>query len=152
MIDLRLRFAPSPTGYLHIGSARTALYNYLLARAGGGAFVLRIEDTDQSRSTEEAIGSIIADLEWLGLEWDEGPDVGGPCGPYRQTERMDLYRDAAYRLLEAGAAYRCYCEPSRDRESREVCNCRESAGEAEDGGRTPLRRTVHGAVGDHRVR
>lgn len=126
-MDLRLRFAPSPTGYLHIGSARTALYNYLLARANGGAFVLRIEDTDHSRSTEEAIGSIIEDLKWLGLEWDEGPDIGGPFGPYRQTERMDLYREAANRLLEAGAAYRCYCEPGRDRETREECRCRESA-------------------------
>ncbi len=114
---LRLRFAPSPTGYLHIGSARTALYNYLLARANQGVFILRIEDTDQSRSTEEAIDSIIDDLKWLGLEWDEGPDIGGAYGPYRQTERMELYREAAHRILEAGSAYRCFCEPGKAEEA-----------------------------------
>jgi len=117
---LRLRFAPSPTGYLHIGSARTALYNYLLARASGGSFILRIEDTDRSRSTDEAIVAIMEDLRWLGLEWDEGPDVGGPCGPYRQTERMDLYRSRAEELLRTGCAYRCYCGPG------EECRCRET--------------------------
>ncbi len=118
-MSLRLRFAPSPTGYLHIGSARTALYNFLLARASGGTFILRIEDTDRSRSTEQAIQAIMEDLRWLGLDWDEGPDVGGPCGPYRQTERMDIYRQRAEQLLESGSAYRCYCEPGDE------CRCRE---------------------------
>ena len=116
---MRLRFAPSPTGYLHIGSARTALYNWLLARAHGGTFVLRIEDTDRSRSTEEAIQAIMEDLRWLGLDWDEGPDVGGPYGPYRQTERMELYRQTAEDLLESGKAYRCGCRAG------EECRCRE---------------------------
>ncbi len=116
---MRLRFAPSPTGYLHIGSARTALYNWLLARSAGGTFILRIEDTDRSRSTEEAILAIMEDLRWLGLDWDEGPDVGGPYGPYRQTERMDIYRRAAEGLLEEGKAYRCGCRTG------EKCRCRE---------------------------
>lgn len=132
---LRLRFAPSPTGDLHIGSARTALYNYLLARANDGVFVLRIEDTDHSRSTEEAIGGIIEDMLWLGLQWDEGPDVGGSYGPYRQTERSESYEAAARKLLREGAAYSCYCEPGKMEEAgqpkgkgrlvRDDCTCRQ---------------------------
>jgi glutamyl/glutaminyl-tRNA synthetase len=89
---MRLRFAPSPTGHLHVGNARTALFNWFLARAIGGAFLLRIEDTDIERSTSDSEASILEDLHWLGLEWDEGPDVGGPHGPYRQSERLHLYR------------------------------------------------------------
>jgi len=116
---LRLRFAPSPTGYLHVGGARTALYNWLLARQSGGSFILRIEDTDLSRSTEEAIEAILRDLRWLGLEWDEGPDAGGDHWPYRQTGRMALYHDAARRLLEGGHAYRCFCSPEELKERRE---------------------------------
>jgi len=102
---LRVRFAPSPTGYLHVGGARTALFNYLLARRTGGQFILRIEDTDRSRHVEEAIDKICEDLNWLGMTWDEGPRVGGRYGPYRQSEREGLYRDAATRLLETGRAY-----------------------------------------------
>lgn len=106
--DVRVRFAPSPTGYLHIGGARTALYNWLWARQNGGAFVLRIEDTDRERSTEESVEAVFASLEWLGLDWDEGPKVGGPNGPYSQMERLDVYKEWADRLIERGAAYRCY--------------------------------------------
>ena len=110
---MRLRFAPSPTGRLHVGNARTALFNWLLARRTGGTFVLRIEDTDVERSTIEAEASILDDLRWLGLTWDEGPDIGGPHGPYRQSERRSLYAAHANRLLEGGQAYRCFCTPEQ---------------------------------------
>lgn len=103
---VRVRFAPSPTGALHIGGAHTALFNWLWARHTGGKFILRIEDTDLQRSTKEHEESILAGMNWLGLDWDEGPDVGGPCGAYRQSERLSLYREHAERLLENGLAYR----------------------------------------------
>ena len=93
LANVRVRFAPSPTGYLHVGGARTAIFNYLFARHNGGMFVLRIEDTDVERSTRASEGSLLEDLRWLGLDWDEGPDVGGPVGPYRQSERMAIYRE-----------------------------------------------------------
>lgn len=109
MLKPRLRFAPSPTGYLHIGGVRTALFNWLWARKTGGTFVLRIEDTDQERSTPENEAIILRDLSWLGMTWDEGPDVGGPSGPYRQMERLPLYHSFADKLIEQGNAYRCYC-------------------------------------------
>jgi glutamyl-tRNA synthetase len=102
---IRVRYAPSPTGMLHVGGVRTALFNWLFARKNGGVFVLRIEDTDLERSTEESVEQLERSLRWIGLEWDEGPEVGGPHAPYRQTERMGLYRDAAQRLLDSGAAY-----------------------------------------------
>lgn len=105
----RLRFAPSPTGYLHIGGVRTALFNWLWARKTGGTFILRIEDTDQERSTPENEQIILRDMRWLGLLWDEGPEVGGASGPYRQMERLPLYREFADKLVAAHAAYRCYC-------------------------------------------
>jgi len=106
----RMRFAPSPTGSLHVGGARTALYNWLIARqAQHGKFVLRIEDTDLARSTQESEESMLEDLEWLGLFWDEGPEVGGPCGSYRQSERSQIYREAADFLLHEGQAYPCFC-------------------------------------------
>src|SRR5215208_3438239 len=105
----RVRFAPSPTGYLHIGGARTALFNWLWARRHGGTFILRIEDTDQGRSTKEAEAAIFEGLRWLGLDWDEGPEVGGPHGPYFQMERLDLYEAHALKLLAEGKAYACYC-------------------------------------------
>ncbi|MBC7229420.1 MAG: glutamate--tRNA ligase [Actinobacteria bacterium] len=117
---MRLRFAPSPTGYLHVGGARTALFNWLLARRSGGSFILRIEDTDLTRSTEEAIEAIVRDLRWLGLDWDEGPEVGGEHWPYRQTGRVNLYRRAAEELLKRGAAYRCFCLPDELAERREA--------------------------------
>jgi len=101
--------APSPTGFVHLGSARTALFDHLYARRHGGTFVLRVEDTDEARNQPEFEAAIFDGLHWLGLRWDEGPDVGGPYAPYRQTERMDLYREAAASLLASGAAYRCYC-------------------------------------------
>ena len=110
---VRVRFAPSPTGTLHIGSARTALYNFLFARHTGGSFVLRIDDTDAARSDAALEASIMDDLRWLGLAWDEGPDVGGPAGPYRQRERLGGYLAAADALLEAGLAYRCFCPEER---------------------------------------
>jgi nondiscriminating glutamyl-tRNA synthetase len=106
---MRVRFAPSPTGHLHVGNARTALFNWLLARGSGGTFILRIEDTDVERSTRESEAAILSDLRWLGLEWDEGPDVGGPRGPYRQSERLALYSSYAQQLLEGGHAYYCFC-------------------------------------------
>ncbi|MCS6899504.1 MAG: glutamate--tRNA ligase family protein, partial [Myxococcales bacterium] len=104
----RVRFAPSPTGYLHIGGARTALFNWLYARKHGGQFILRIEDTDQARSTEESLRAILESMRWLGLDWDEGPGVGGPHGPYTQTERRALYQEFADRMVREGTAYRCY--------------------------------------------
>ncbi len=105
----RLRFAPSPTGYLHIGGARTALFNWLWARHTGGAFILRIEDTDRERSTQQAVEAILDGLRWLGLDWDEGPGVGGAHGPYHQTERLALYRSYAENLISQGKAYACTC-------------------------------------------
>ena len=116
---VRVRFAPSPTGYLHVGGARTALFNYLYAKKHGGAFVLRIEDTDQDRNVEDAVGGILEGLRWLGLRWDEGPEVGGPHGPYFQSERLKGYGDAATRLLAEGKAYRCFCDPEALKKRRE---------------------------------
>jgi nondiscriminating glutamyl-tRNA synthetase len=107
--EIRVRFAPSPTGYLHIGGARTALFNWLFARKNNGVFVLRIEDTDEARSTEEMVASITDSLEWLGLNWDEGPGVGGDYGPYCQSERKGIYAEHAEKLIEEGKAYHCYC-------------------------------------------
>ena len=106
---MRLRFAPSPTGQLHVGNARTALFNWLLARGQGGTFILRIEDTDFERSTRESERSVIEDLHWLGLEWTEGVDVGGERGPYRQSERLHIYRAHAVELMAGGHAYQCFC-------------------------------------------
>jgi glutamyl-tRNA synthetase len=111
MDKLRTRYAPSPTGYLHVGGARTALYNFLLARQTGGQFILRIEDTDLQRHDESAIAQIADDLRWLGMEWDEGVEVGGPYGPYRQSERLDLYAPHIERLLEEGKAYYAFEMP-----------------------------------------
>jgi glutamyl-tRNA synthetase len=106
---MRVRFAPSPTGQLHVGNARTALFNWLLARGKGGTFVLRIEDTDVERSTPESEAAIVRDLRWLGLDWDEGPDLGGACGPYRQSERLHLYESYSNELMSNGHAYYCFC-------------------------------------------
>jgi glutamyl-tRNA synthetase len=107
--DVRVRFCPSPTGNPHVGMIRTALFNWAYARHTGGTFVFRIEDTDSARDSESSYDALLSSLRWLGLNWDEGPEVGGPHGPYRQSERMHIYADVARRLLEAGAAYRCYC-------------------------------------------
>ncbi len=110
---VRVRFAPSPTGLLHIGNARTALFNFLFAKRHEGVFILRIEDTDVERSTEASFGEILKDLRWLGVLWEEGPDLGGPRGPYRQSERLSLYGDFAQRLLQEGRVYKCFCSPER---------------------------------------
>jgi len=110
-VSCRVRFAPSPTGYLHIGGARTALFNWLFARRHGGTFILRIEDTDAARSSADMVEGILSGLRWLGLDWDEGPVVGGPHGPYVQSERLDRYRAAADRLVAERRAYYCYCAP-----------------------------------------
>ncbi|NLO89042.1 MAG: glutamate--tRNA ligase [Clostridia bacterium] len=109
MKDIRVRFAPSPTGPLHIGGARSALFNFLLARKYGGSVILRIEDTDLERSSRESEKDIMDSLRWLGLSWDEGPDIGGPYGPYRQMERLDIYKKYVEKLFEKGYAYHCYC-------------------------------------------
>jgi len=105
MDKLKTRFAPSPTGYLHVGGARTALFNFMLARQAGGTFLVRIEDTDRARHDESAVAKIVEDLRWLGLDWDEGLEVGGPNGPYRQSERLELYQSYLQRLLDEGKAY-----------------------------------------------
>ena len=110
-MTVRVRFAPSPTGALHLGSARTALFNWLFARHNRGKFILRIEDTDRTRSTKEAVKTIFHGLDWLGLDWDEGPNVDGPFGPYFQTERMDIYKKFAEQLIAEGKAYYCFCTP-----------------------------------------
>jgi len=117
---VRVRFAPSPTGHLHVGNARTALFNWLFARRQGGVFVLRIEDTDAERSTAASEQAIYDDLRWLGLDWDEGPGTGGLFGPYRQSERRAMHDEAARALLGSGAAYRCFCSKERLDAEREA--------------------------------
>jgi glutamyl-tRNA synthetase len=116
----RVRFAPSPTGYLHVGGARTALFNWLFARRHGGTFILRIEDTDTERSSDAMVAGILESMRWLGLEWDEGPGIGGPHAPYFQTERFERHKAVAHQLLAAGAAYKCYCSPERLKEQRDA--------------------------------
>jgi len=116
---VRVRFAPSPTGQLHVGNVRTALFNWLFARQKRGAFILRIEDTDVERSESRYETQLLEDMKWLGLDWDEGPDVGGPFPPYRQSDKMDRYREQAERLVREGKAYYCFCtdqELERERE------------------------------------
>ena len=120
MPPARVRFAPSPTGHFHIGGARTALYNYLLARQTGGQFILRIEDTDIKRNTPQAQQELIDALHWLGMQWDEGPDIGGPHAPYNQMARKELYQQYGQQLLDSGHAYRCFCTPQRLKEMREA--------------------------------
>jgi glutamyl-tRNA synthetase len=110
---VRTRFAPSPTGRMHLGSARSALYPFLYARRTGGTFILRIEDTDLRRTVPGAEQELIEGLRWLGIDYDEGPDIGGPCGPYRQTERRDIYHEHAWKLVELGHAFPCFCPPDR---------------------------------------
>lgn len=116
---LKVRFAPSPTGPFHIGGARSALFNWLVARHAGGTFLVRVEDTDLKRSSKESEENIKDSLKWLGLDWDEGIDVGGPNGPYRQTERLDIYKKVVQRLLDEGKAYYCYCSEEELEASRE---------------------------------
>jgi glutamyl-tRNA synthetase len=112
-MSVRVRYAPSPTGLQHIGGVRTAIFNYLYARATGGTFILRIEDTDQQRTNEEALEDLYSTLRWLGIDWDEGPEKGGDYGPYVQSERFDLYQEYAQKLIDDGKAYHCYCSAER---------------------------------------
>jgi len=119
--NIRVRFAPSPTGFLHIGSARTALFNWLYARKTGGSLIVRIEDTDIKRHQEEATDLIMQSLKWLGMDWDEGPGTGGDFGPYRQSERLDIYTENAHRLIEEKKAYICFCSPGDLAKERELC-------------------------------
>ncbi|KAL1204063.1 Glutamate--tRNA ligase, chloroplastic/mitochondrial [Cardamine amara subsp. amara] len=123
--SVRVRFAPSPTGNLHVGGARTALFNYLFARSKGGTFVLRIEDTDLERSTRESEAAVLQDLSWLGLDWDEGPGVGGDFGPYRQSERNALYKQYAEKLLESGQVYRCFCSSEELVKMKEIAKLKQ---------------------------
>ncbi len=116
--SVRVRYAPSPTGYPHVGNIRTALFNWLFARRHGGSFIVRIEDTDVARKVEGAVEGILDGLRWLGMDWDEGPEVGGKYGPYFQSQRLELYREAAERLVSQGDAYLCYCSPRRLEEMR----------------------------------
>jgi glutamyl-tRNA synthetase len=109
----RVRIAPSPTGRIHLGTARTALYDFLLARQTGGQFIFRLEDTDRKRYVPGTEDELMRGLRWLGLEWDEGPDVGGPYGPYQQSERKEIYLHYARQLVESGHAYYCFCSPER---------------------------------------
>jgi glutamyl-tRNA synthetase len=134
----RVRFAPSPTGYLHVGGARTALFNWLFARRHGGVFVLRIEDTDVERSSTDMVEAVLDGLRWLGLTWDEGPGIGGPYGPYYQSERLNRHRAMADRLIASGHAYYCYCTPDELKAKREAA---ERAGGAWKYDRTCLRLT-----------
>jgi glutamyl-tRNA synthetase/nondiscriminating glutamyl-tRNA synthetase len=115
----RVRFAPSPTGYLHLGNARTSLFNYLFSRHENATFILRIEDTDLERSKKEYEEMLMEDLKWMGIEWDEGPDVGGPHGPYRQSERLEIYMKYVDKLLKSGDAYNCYCTEEELQQERE---------------------------------
>ena len=117
--NVRVRFAPSPTGFPHIGNIRTALFNWLLARRHGGTFIVRVEDTDQDRLVPGATDAVLAALDWLGIEWDEGPRAGGPFGPYFQSERLDIYQNLANDLLDRGLAYRCFCSEERLKAMRE---------------------------------
>ena len=119
MKDIRVRFAPSPTGYLHIGGARTALFNWLFAKQNGGKFILRVEDTDLERLKEDSVSQILSSLKWLGMQWDEGPEVEGGYGPYYQSERRPLYSAAAKRLVREGKAYYCFCTPETLEADRE---------------------------------
>jgi glutamyl-tRNA synthetase len=122
--EVRARFAPAPSGSIHVGNARSALFSWLFARHHGGTFILRVEDTDVSRVSEEAYRGVLDSLAWLGLDWDEGPDVGGPHAPYRQSERADVYGDAVDALRAGGAAYRCYCTPEELEERRRAALAR----------------------------
>ncbi|MDP3487276.1 MAG: glutamate--tRNA ligase family protein, partial [Bacillota bacterium] len=115
---IRVRFAPSPTGHIHVGNIHTTLFNWLFCRHYGGTFVLRLEDTDLARSEKRYEEIIYEEMQWLGLNWDEGPDIGGPFAPYRQTERLDIYEQYADSLLKAGKCYPCYCTEEELAEAR----------------------------------
>jgi glutamyl/glutaminyl-tRNA synthetase len=127
---IRVRFAPSPTGHLHVGGARTALYNWLFARKNNGTFIVRVEDTDLARSTKESEHGILRDLKWLGMDWDEGPGKEGEVGPYRQSERKEIYQDYAKRLLDSGHAYYCFTTDEERKEFKEKEGAEHGEGES----------------------
>ena len=149
MTEVRCRFAPAPSGSLHVGNVRSALFSWLWARHHGGTFVLRVEDTDASRVTEEAFRGVLDDLRWLGLDWDEGPEVGGPHGPYRQSERAAIYHEHVAMLIASGHAYRCYCTPDELEERSAAAKARGEApgydGRCRD--LTDAERAAHEAAG-----
>ena len=118
--NIRVRFAPSPTGFLHIGSARTAFFNWLFAQKSNGKFILRIEDTDIARHQENTVNLIMNSLKWLGINWDEGPDIGGDYGPYRQSMRINIYKEYAQKLLNEKNAYLCFCSPEVLKKKKEA--------------------------------
>jgi glutamyl-tRNA synthetase len=136
-MNVRVRFAPSPTGSLHIGGARTALFNFLFAQRYKGKFVVRVEDTDEGRSTKQSEISILNDLKWLGLHWDEGPEINGPCAPYRQSERKEIYLKCAQQLIDQGHAYRCFCTDEELESFKNQSSSGSSAGSTVAGGATP---------------
>ena len=146
--NVRVRFAPSPTGFFHLGSARTALYNWLFARHHGGTFIIRIEDTDRSRYEPKAVSDLLDGLRWLGLCWDEGPEVGGQYGPYHQSDRTELYRHYAEELVAHGLAYRCYCSPARLAAMRE----RQRAAKAPQGYDRHCRHLTRKQIADYESR
>lgn len=150
---VRVRFAPSPTGAPHIGNLRTALFNWLLARHTGGKFILRVEDTDQAREVENGLDLILESLRFLGLDWDEGPDIGGTFGPYRQSERLDLYSHYGQELISKGAAYFCYCTPERLEQMRKEQQARGEPTRYDRRCRwyTPAERAQHEAAGEPRT-
>src|SRR3954471_1682052 len=140
---VRVRFAPSPTGYLHVGGARTALFNWLFARHHAGTFVLRIEDTDAERSSWEMVQGIVDGLRWLGIDWDEGPDTGGPHGPYFQSQRLHRHRAMADRLVAEGRAYFCYCSTAALQAKRQAAEAAGGGGVEDPNLRSP--RGAHSA-------
>jgi glutamyl-tRNA synthetase len=150
---VRVRFAPSPTGAPHVGNLRTALFNWLWARHADGKFILRVEDTDQAREVDNGLELIIESLKFLGLNWDEGPDIGGPYGPYRQSERLPIYQKYAQELTARGAAYYCYCTPERLERMRQVQQARgePTRYDRRCRGYTSEERATHEAAGEPRV-
>ncbi len=153
MSEVRVRFAPSPTGAPHVGNLRTALFGWLWARHSGGRFILRVEDTDQKREVDNGLELIIESLRFLGLDWDEGPDIGGPYGPYRQSERLNIYHEYAQLLVEKGAAYYCYCTPERLEQMRKEQLARGEATRYDYHCRylSPEERAAHERAGDPKV-
>ncbi len=147
---VRVRMAPSPTGFLHIGGARTALFNWLFAKHHKGQFILRIDDTDTARSTDESMHEIYSAMKWLGLEWDEGGDIGGPYGPYVQSERKDIYDKYVTQLLEGGNAYRCYCTPEELEEIRTEARAAKSTRSYDGRCRELTQEKIEGFIADGR--
>ena len=147
---VRVRMAPSPTGFLHIGGARTALFNWLFAKHHKGQFILRIDDTDTARSTDESMHEIYSAMKWLGLEWDEGGDIGGPYGPYVQSERKDIYDKYVTQLLEDGNAYRCYCTPDELEEIRTEARAAKSTRSYDGRCRGLTQEKIEGSIADGR--